>query len=167
VVRRIVGDMKRRAICGVVLVGAVVVAGCGSSEKTTSKPKAPPASASGPAGVIKGWADSLRSGNVKAAARYFALPARVSNGGGAVRLTSRDSVEAFNATLPCGAKVVSTRQIAKGFTLATFELTERPGAGTCGSGVGDTASVAIRVRKGKITDWRRANDLPKVPAQTA
>ena len=41
------------------------------------------------------------------------------------------------------------------FVVATFLLTERPGAGSCGSGVGGTAQTAFEISNGKIVQWRR------------
>jgi hypothetical protein len=117
--------------------------------------------------VIRGWADSLRRGDLKKAASYFAVPVTVSNSGAPLKLLTTAEVEFFNQTLPCGAKVTSTKKIDGGFTLATFVLTERPGAGNCGTGTGNTARVAVRVREDKITDWRRVNALPRVPQETA
>jgi hypothetical protein len=164
----IVVAMARRAICGLLLICAVLVAGCGSSDDSAQTTATKPGTVAGPAEkVIRGWADALRSGNIERAASYFAVPATVSNSGAPIKLLSKAEVEFFNTTLPCGAKVRSTTAVAHGLTLTTFELTERPGAGRCGSGTGRTAHVAIRVRKGKITEWRRANDPAKVQQQTA
>jgi hypothetical protein len=38
---------------------------------------------------------------------------------------------------------------------ATFELTERPGAGECGAGTGSRARTAFRIDNGKIAEWLR------------
>jgi hypothetical protein len=103
--------------------------------------------------VIRTWADTLRAGDVEAAARLFALPARVANGEPPLSLTTRAAVEAFNASLPCGARLVRTRRRGR-YTIATFRLTERPG-GDCGAGVGDIAATAFRLRGGKIVEWLR------------
>jgi hypothetical protein len=159
--------MAMRSICAAMLISAAVVSGCGSSDKAKTTRTAPPMATVSPAEkVIRGWAESLRSGNVKRAATYFAVPSTVSNSGTPLKLQTRAEAEFFNTTLPCGAKVVRTKAIAHGFTLATFQLTERPGEGVCGPGTGDTARVAIRVRKGKITDWRRAADLPRIAQES-
>lgn len=108
--------------------------------------------------VITAWADTLRRGDVPGAATYFALPSTVSNGTAPIRIKTRAEAEFFNRTLPCGAKVVATEPSAHGFVIATFELTERPGAGNCGDGVGGRARTAFLVRDGKITDWLRVPD---------
>ena len=63
-------------------------------------------------------------------------------------------MDAFNRSLPCGAKLTEAVAVDR-FTIATFELTERPGPGECGNGVGETAKTAFVVRRGLITQWRR------------
>ena len=50
-----------------------------------------------------------------------------------------------------------------GFFIATFRLTERPGEGECGSGTGETARTAFRVRDAHITDWLRVQDIESAP----
>jgi ribosomal protein L16/L10AE len=42
-------------------------------------------------------------------------------------------------------------------------LTERPGAGRCGTGTGETARTAFRVRDDHITEWLRVQDIPDAP----
>lgn len=159
--------LRRRgtSALAVLVLGAV---GCGSNTsraqhvKATPSPQAsatPTARESKPAAksdeaVIRGWADALRAGHVEEAARYFAIPSVVSNGTPPVPLRSRSDVEFFNAALPCGAKVTKTVDTGV-FVVATFVLTERPGAGTCGSGVGGKAATAFMISKGKIVQWRR------------
>jgi hypothetical protein len=104
--------------------------------------------------VIKRWTDALRQGHVKEASRYFALPAVVSNGTGPIRLTKREHVEFFNRTLPCGATFKEAVDTGA-FVVATLVLTERPGRGECGTGVGAEVYTAFLIRRGKIVQWRR------------
>ena len=104
--------------------------------------------------VIRGWADALRRGRVERAVGYFAIPSVVSNGTSPIRLTSRDDVRFFNRTLPCGAKVLHAEDSGR-FVVATFRLTERPGPGRCGAGVGGEASTAFLIRDRRIVQWRR------------
>lgn len=111
--------------------------------------------------VVRAWADALRHGHVATAATYFALPAVVANGSPPLRLATRKTVRAFNRSLPCGAQLVSTEPTPHGFLVATFRLTERPGAGECGSGAGRLARVAIRVRGGHIAYWLRIESVPR------
>jgi hypothetical protein len=113
--------------------------------------------------IVREWADTLRAGRVRAAARYFALPSLVSNGTPPIKLETRAEAEFFNRTLPCGAELIDTEPAPHGFFIATFRLTERPGAGECGSGTGETARTAFRVRGDRITDWLRVRDIESAP----
>ena len=112
-----------------------------------------------PSSVIRAWANTLRRGDVTAAASHFALPAIVQNGTPPLELTSRAQVRDFNAALPCGARVLRTYGSGR-YTTAVFRLTERPGAGRCGSGTGLTARTKFLIRDGKIREWRRVADGP-------
>src|SRR4051794_30492836 len=136
--------MVRRAA---VLVLALAAAGCGSgggssdderlkltTPKEMTAPEADATATPAPdaamkvgkgvtrreAAVIRGWADTLRGGHVRKAARYFALPAVVENGTGKIRLSTRTQVEYFNELLTCGAKVVALKRTAQHRVLATF-----------------------------------------------
>ena len=114
--------------------------------------------------VVRDWADTLRRGDVRAAARYFALPSLVSNGTPPIKLETRAEAVFFNRTLPCGAEVIDAEPArTEGFFIATFRLTERPGRGECGTGTGQTARTAFRVRDDRITDWLRVQDIPDAP----
>jgi len=113
--------------------------------------------------VVRAWADTLRHGRVRAAARYFALPSLVSNGTPPIKLETPAEAEFFNRTLPCGARLIDTEPAPHGFFIATFRLTERPGAGECGTGTGETARTAFRVRGDHITDWLRVQDIESAP----
>lgn len=142
-----------------------VLPGCGSSSKESST-VAGNADADA-VQVIKGWADELRAGDVSAASDRFALPTVVQNGTAPLRLTNRQQVELFNQSLPCGAKLTNATSSGK-YTVATFVLTERPGPGECGNGVGETAKTAFVIHDGHITEWRRVVDTePTGPTSTA
>ena len=104
--------------------------------------------------VIKGWTDALREGHVKEAARYWGLPALVSNGTPVFRLRKRSEVVLWNRSLPCGATFKEAVDTGA-FVVATLVLTERPGAGKCGSGVGNEAYTAFLIRRHNIVLWRR------------
>jgi hypothetical protein len=116
--------------------------------------------------VIKGWSEALRHGHVTAAARYFSIPSVVQNGLPAF-LTSRAEVRQFNRGLACGAKLLSVRRGAAHAVLATFRLTDRPGA-ECGTGKGSLAAARIIVRRHLIIEWLRADDQvdPAVAGKT-
>jgi hypothetical protein len=117
--------------------------------------------------VIRGWSDALRRGDVGAAARYFALPSVMINGADAsgdalvITIASRDDAVAANASLPCGARLVSADQRGR-YVNALFRLTGRPGPGgsSCGSGVGETARTNFVIAHGRILEWIRAPDDP-------
>jgi hypothetical protein len=149
--------MAARTIIVLLTSGVVALSGCGSSGKD-SDTTIPGGANPDTVGVIKRWADELRAGDVSAASERFAIPSVVQNGTPALRLTDRGEVEAFNRSLPCGAKLTEAFSSGK-FTIATFELTERPGLGECGNGVGETAKTAFVIRNGLITQWRRVVDI--------
>lgn len=149
-------DRVTRALAALAALGALALGGCGSSDDEEAIPGGADADA---VEVIKEWADELRAGDVLAASEHFAVPSVVQNGTPPIRLTNRHDIEAFNRSLPCGATLI--RAISSGrYTIATFELTERPGPGECGHGVGETARTAFVIEGGLITQWRRVVDLP-------
>jgi hypothetical protein len=156
---------------------ALLLSACGSGNKLAKTPPpakqsptaTPPglpkrkAAAQADVAVIRGWTDALRHGRVDAATDYFSLPTVISNGGPAYRLTKRKQVRFFNRTLPCGAKFKEAIDIGV-FVVATLELTERPGRGKCGTGVGNEAYTAFLIRRHKIVQWRRV--VKPEPAST-
>ena len=109
--------------------------------------------------MIDSWSSALREGDLERAAGYFRVPSVVQNGTPPVKLDSERKVVLFNASLPCGAELTKTEQ-RDDYVIATFELTERPGAGECGSGVGIEARTAFRIEDGLIVEWRRVADAP-------
>lgn len=139
------------------ILAAVSLSACGSSngkQDTTIAGRAEPAHVQ----VIRRWADELRAGDVIAASERFAIPTVVQNGTPPLRLTDRREVEAFNNSLPCGAELTAAIESGK-YTIATFKLTERPGPGRCGNGVGEQAKTAFVIEDGLITQWRRVVDV--------
>jgi hypothetical protein len=134
----------------------LVAAGCGGGDDDPPPRPPPPAEA-----VVRAWAADLRRGDVDAASGRFALPSLVANGGPVERLETRVQVRSFNASLPCGGRVVSTRRRGR-FVVARFELTERPG-GDCGGGTA-AATTAFDVRDGKIVRWIRMPERGEPPA---
>jgi hypothetical protein len=110
--------------------------------------------------VIDEWADALRRGDVAAASRHFHVPSIAQNATAPIQLDTRSQVLLFNASLPCGA-ILTEAEDAGAFTIATFELTERPGPGECGAGTGGTARTAFRIERGLIVEWRRVVDEPR------
>jgi hypothetical protein len=148
----------------VALALAAVLLSCGGSENgsKTSPPARPDRS---DAGVIRAWADTLRRGEVARAAAYFTLPTLVQNGTPPLALYTRAQVKEFNRALPCGARLLRTYRSGR-YTTAVFQLTERPGPGSCGPGTGQTALTKFLIRNGKIREWRRVADehAPSAPS---
>jgi hypothetical protein len=145
------------ARAAVALITAALAVGCGGNGSHDAGASHPPRSA---ATVIRAWADTLRRGDVDGAAAYFALPAIVQNGTPPLRLETRAQARAFNASLPCGARLIRTTSAGR-FTTAVFRLTERPGRGRCGSGAGQTARTTFVISGGKIREWRRVANEPQ------
>lgn len=153
-----------RAPLAALAVCATLLAACGGGEGTDTGPSerfpdADPAAVA----VIDEWSGALRGGDVAAAAGYFARPSIAENGSVLIRIETDADAEAFNESLPCGATLVDAT--TKGdFTTATFELSERPGPGSCGSGVGALAKTSFIISDGKIAEWRRVG-LVAPPSQ--
>lgn len=169
---------------------AVLTAACGSASSVPSGPS-PAANraarrllaerptvlpAPGPTGhhadasavrVIRAWADALRAGHVRTAAEYFTVPSEMINGtgpGGTVPVLSIRSLHAAeeaNASLPCGARLISTDQRGP-YVNALFRLTGRtgPGGNGCAGGSGQTARTNFLIANGRIVAWIRAPDDP-------
>jgi hypothetical protein len=75
-------------------------------------------------------------------------------------IDTRAEAEAANASLPCGAKVISADQRGR-YVNVLFRLTNRTGpGGGCGSGVGQTARTNFVIAGGLIQEWIRAPDEP-------
>ncbi len=151
--------MDLRALISLVAaaLACLAIAACGGDENSgdSADPGIPGGADPEAARVIDDWATALRDGDVEAAAGYFEIPSVAQNGTPRLELDSREAVLAFNEALPCGAELIRAEEHA-GYTLATFELTERPGEGTCGDGVGNEASTAFLIEDGKIVEWIRA-----------
>ena len=112
--------------------------------------------------VIRGWADALRAGHIDQASKFFAIPTLVADGTNPLRrLGNRNAVKAFNRGLPCGAKLVGTRRGEASFVIATFTLTERPGVGSCGTGVNHLAATGFLIKGHHIVQWLRVPDPPQ------
>jgi hypothetical protein len=117
--------------------------------------------------VIRDWSAALRHGDVRGAARYFAVPSLMVNGtdaaGGALVITIANlaDAEVANASLPCGAELVSADQRGR-YVNALFRLTGRPGLGgsSCDGSVGETARTNFVIVGGRIVEWIRAPDDP-------
>ena len=129
-------------------------------------PKRVPDRATGPADrasarVIRRWLRALDRGDVRGAARYFALPSKFQNTGTPVlHIDSEIERIAVNMSLTCGARAERTGG-AGAYTIVLFRLIDRPGpGGGCGTGTGATARGAILVSRGRIREWYRLPDRP-------
>lgn len=116
--------------------------------------------------VIRAWSSALRHGDVRGAARYFAVPSQFINGPDAtgqipvIEMQSLDEAELVNASLPCGARFISADERGR-YVNALFRLTDRPGpGGGCRSGIGQTARTNFVIAGGRIVEWIRAPDDP-------
>ena len=116
--------------------------------------------------VIRLWSDALRRSQVRRASSFWAIPSKVQNNTPVLTLATAADVRSFNGSLPCGSRLVSARGATRGFTIAVFKLTRRPGV-SCGSGTGHDARAAIFVRGGKIAEWYRLPDDPDAPGPQA
>jgi hypothetical protein len=151
-------------ICSLLLAVALI-AGCGGGgdgESDQAATEIPGGADPEETRVIEEWSSALRGGDVEAAAEYFDVPSFAQNPV-PVQLRSREDVLAFNEALPCGAELTKA-ETQGNYTIATFELTERPGRGKCGQGTGATAKTAFRIEDGKITEWRRVADQALPPS---
>jgi hypothetical protein len=116
--------------------------------------------------VIDEWSATLRRGDVEGAAEFFAIPSVAENGGVVLEIDSPEQAVLFNASLPCGARLVRAQSEGE-FVTATFRLTERPGPGTCGTGTGNEAMTAFVIEDGEIVEWRRvAAGGERAPSRT-
>lgn len=147
----------------VVLAATLALPSCGTDdEPTTDIPGGADAEA---VSVIEDWSTRLREGDVEGAAELFAIPS-VAQNGPTITITDLEDARLFNASLPCGAELTRAEPAGE-FVLATFELAERPGPGSCGSGSGGTAQTEFVIEDGKIVEWRRVGIGEEEPAPSA
>lgn len=106
--------------------------------------------------VIAAWAAAVRRSDPEAAARFFNLPAIVSQGQPR-ELTTAEEVLAFNAALPCGAELTDVQHNGR-YVVGTFRLTERPGS-SCDA-PGALVRVAFVIRGRRFTEWYQVPDTP-------
>lgn len=114
--------------------------------------------------VIRRWLAAIRRSDFERAASSFSVPARVQNGGPPQTLDNPALVIAWNAALPCGARLTKLTGAPGGYAIAELVLTDRPGS-SCGSGTGAPAASAIRVERGRITEWYRLPDGAPPPGE--
>lgn len=133
------------------LIAALALAACGGGSETTAEIPggADPAAVQ----VIDDWAHTLSKGDVDGAAAYFAIPSIAQNGP-TLKINNLADAKLFNASLPCGALLTEATTDGE-FTIATFRLAERPGAGVCDAAAEAEAQTAFKIEDGEIVEWRR------------
>jgi hypothetical protein len=105
-----------------------------------------------PPAVVRQWSRALNANDNEAAAALFARGARIIQPGVDVRVGPKLAL-AFNASLPCGGRIVKLRRHGSRVT-ATFLLTERP-RHRC-DGPGQKAAAVFTVdRRGLIVRWEQ------------
>jgi hypothetical protein len=154
----------RPVVIAFVLAGALL--GCGGGDDEPAENAEPETEIQGDADpgdvrVIDEWAKTLARGDIEGAAGFFAIPS-VAENGILLEIEDEDDALRFNASLPCGAELIGAESQGE-FTTATFRLIERPGAGRCGDGTGETAQTAFVIEGSKIVEWRRVG-LPATPS---
>jgi hypothetical protein len=163
--------MRSRAVGGFLILSLLALSACGGGSSTSATSATSTIAGNANAAdvkVIDGWVTALRHGNVDAASKYFAIPSTAQNGTILAHIRSLDDARRFNESLPCGARLVRADSAGE-FTTATFRLTERPGPGVCGAGVGGVAKTSFVIRDGKIVQWRRvgaAGGAPPAPGSS-
>jgi hypothetical protein len=142
-----------------VAVMLLALAGCNSSD-TVEEPPDPLHSYNGR--VIRGWLLSLDRSDFEQAAYYFAPNALIDQGD-PYRLKTKSEAFAFNAALPCRARLIRLKGGGHApRVLATFRLRAGPG-GDC-SGL---VRVRYTIRDGKFTEWRQLPEGQDVPGSEA
>jgi hypothetical protein len=115
--------------------------------------------------VMAGWAAAVRRGDSEAAARFFMLPALVSQPSrGAVEVPTSALLTAFHDSLPCGARLLEVQQNGR-YVVGTFRLTERPRHTCISSGqlvrVGFVFGDPAHPRR--FTEWWQVPDARGAP----
>jgi limonene-1,2-epoxide hydrolase len=136
---------------GAVLV--VAAAGSGAAQATRGTRT--------PAQVVRAWSSDLNANRNEAAARLFALGARVVQPSYELRLATRALARLWNDALPC-AGTITDLQVQGARVTATFVLGERPNH-RC-DGPGQKAAAVFVVHKGKIVLWKQIAVPPEASA---
>jgi SnoaL-like domain len=108
--------------------------------------------------TARAWSAALNKSDNDAAADVFAPLAEVIQNGRLV-LRTHDAAARFNASLPCGGRIIRVLQEREDQVLVVFRLTERPGH-ICDAPGSDAAAV-FRIEHGKIVLWHQV----EVPAE--
>ncbi len=113
--------------------------------------------------VIAHWADAVRRGDPDRAAGFFDLPAVVYQPSlrSALQVNTPQIAAAFNASLPCGAKLIGTNPDGR-YVVGTFVLVS-VGTAKC-DGEGDLARVGFvfgdQRHPRRFTEWWQVQTKP-------
>ena len=130
-----------------IMLAALLLAGCGGHKAQSAEQ------------IARSWTAALDRSDNEAAARLFADGARIVQNGELTFSTHADAVR-WNASLPCGGKIVSVSRRNATDVLVVFSLEGRP-QHACDS-PGQTAAALFRVRDGKIVLWHQTDAPPAV-----
>jgi hypothetical protein len=143
----------------ITLVALSTLTGAGLAAPTVARTDSPAKMRS----VVKAWSARLNANDNAGAARLFSLPAVMTQGGYAYRLTTYRQLALWHDGLPCAGTV--TRVIVKGrFATAVFTLGERNGH-QCDAPGGE-AAAKFEIVRGKIRSWTQVA-VPPPPGQVA
>jgi hypothetical protein len=118
------------------------------------QPPSPPA-------IVRAWSRALDANDNETAGKLFAPGARVIQPGVDVRVSPTLAVE-FNASLPCGGKIVRLTRQGNRVT-AVFLLVHRP-KHTCDAPGQKAAAVFTISKRGLIVRWQQIPvPAPKKP----
>ena len=113
--------------------------------------------------VVRTWSARLNANDNRGASHLFALPAVMTQGPYAYRLTTYQQLTLWHDGLPCAGKV--TRIIVKGrFATAVFTLGKRKGH-SCDA-PGSEAAAKFEIVRGKIRSWTQV-EVPPPPGPVA
>jgi limonene-1,2-epoxide hydrolase len=132
-----------------VLLGAVLFVVAAGTAQATATPEQ----------VVRAWSHALNTNDNAAAARLFAMNARVVQPGVDVRLSSHAIAVGFNNALPCAGTIIGLH-VTGSHVLATFLLGHRP-KHRC-DGPGQKAAALFVIRSGKIVLWKQV-PVPQLP----
>lgn len=134
-----------------VILIALALAGCGGHTSAT------------PTQVARSWSAALDRNDNEAAGLLFADGAEIVQDGALTLRTHADAVR-WNASLPCGGRIITLELRSKTQVLVVFVLTERPHH-ACDAPGGKAAAV-FQVRNGKIVLWHQTDVPPQLAPGT-
>jgi len=138
-----------------IVVLALVLAGCGASAKPHHAVPPQPSQADRMKAVVRAWTANLNAGNSAAEARLFSLPAVISQMEGPYGcycLTPAE-VAKWHAQLLCSGKIVSIKVRGR-YATAVFRLGDRE-ISKCDSPGGSLTAVRFTIVRGKISVWKQ------------